>query len=1386
VSILNSSCTELSLGGIEARQTSLGVSLALSNIHATCTGAYSATGPIGASGTVRVSLGDNSSITLGLRWGFGGSAGMLDSIGLESCNASLALDELLVTGIGFDLGALLPTLGPAISPLVCELLGMPVFSELVPTLFSQLDVVLAPFLNVQAEPLNPPLLPAPSPGALSWSELEWLSGSLSRLSDGTLDFGGSALNLTSLFLGAGTVELIPSLFLQPLSVRVETGVVGTIELEVHSASVRGLGSIGSARLLPAALSESARERIRAAGGDESLANSSFLLELSSAELVVELNATLSIATEGLATTACEPIELELTIGRPSFAAVVNVPVLTERLQLLAIIRQLSDRNALSRALSCALIALDIGSTGPAVLDASFASLGVRLSSRTQTTVLLETLAAIETTVRSLEPPLRTPLVTIFGNALRGPIKRILMQAMQSALAGAQAAYPCQALPPVSAPLAPPSGALAKSEDARSIRLLAQVAELLREVDALPAQVSAWVRALLAGTAYAGGTVSLNLAAVSSWRMPMGLGDLTLELIDASVSGLFALEQLVPLVPLAAPLVEPARASREEEANDGLAWTLVGWQRLAAKLRLRVVWSERSGSSRPLELRAQASLAVSSPSINLTTSLVLNRTIVRSLFIADLAAEGPSRVCLAALLSDAVHIRDWELGGSLEELALDARLVDEGSFAAGELRAAPPAAETALAIALALANGAFSAIATEGGSRTLITTLQELDVVFGGALDASLQSLVGQSLVGSSLGGGADQRARLADECPALAPDGSAARSKRPRDSTVESMQRREPDYIDWASNSATTGLRRVVEDVLGADGLNALIEAGLRVAARGQGRDVAEGGGSYRVAGELASVALDLGAEFGRIALRVTDLAVDNIDSLRSVELLRQEDRTSPRRSTRPPLLNNSIEIGGGSSRALTTSVRLGFEAYGLGLALRSTIELSLALTGLLAAAERVDARVDVHRLLAIQLEQLILGISPPEEQAPLFTCLVASAAEGGVRIGKLRADVELARVRISRAVAEGNASADGRPLNLALLSNRLAAADDALTRLLNLALEFGLPVLLPLANEAIERELKLADAHCTGAPKPPSDSPNPSRDDSALSRALLVATLLVSTALFCSPCFCLCALSCYRRATRRTTAAAAKGDDAGERGAGRGAVADATVERGRRESTGCAAAADASELGIFSSGRSSRWSGQSLAAQTHPAVAWGVAASVLLCTSLFMWSNSEDGASVILHISTPFGLVASPPPLLRMSLASTVEDMWAAGAYPLAVLIAFFSGGESPAAASSSSPLLRRFTLSLSLALLIMCRRAVYLAPLLCVLPFPSVARLRLAARRLALHQAHAAPRLVAHALWPAAGRTARPLARLLARRGKMERDRRDSLAAARGRLPL
>eukprot|EP01041_Mallomonas_annulata_P028137 gene28137-49946_t len=60
---------------------------------------------------------------------------------------------------------------------------------------------------------------------------------------------------------------------------------------------------------------------------------------------------------------------------------------------------------------------------------------------------------------------------------------------------------------------------------------------------------------------------------------------------------------------------------------------------------------------------------------------------------------------------------------------------------------------------------------------------------------------------------------------------------------------------------------------------------------------------------------------------------------------------------------------------------------------------------------------------------------------------------------------------------------------------------------------------------------------------------------------------------------------------------------------------------------------------------------------------------------ALFLWSNLSIGANVNLLIAAGSEHISPNQPVFQFSLGDTVHDMWQAGVYPLAILIAFFSG---------------------------------------------------------------------------------------------------------------
>jgi hypothetical protein len=75
----------------------------------------------------------------------------------------------------------------------------------------------------------------------------------------------------------------------------------------------------------------------------------------------------------------------------------------------------------------------------------------------------------------------------------------------------------------------------------------------------------------------------------------------------------------------------------------------------------------------------------------------------------------------------------------------------------------------------------------------------------------------------------------------------------------------------------------------------------------------------------------------------------------------------------------------------------------------------------------------------------------------------------------------------------------------------------------------------------------------------------------------------------------------------------------------------------------------------------------------------YGLLVSIILNIGMFVWSNSSVGVQVqaVVHIfSQEFPeKTINPPSLFDFSLRSSVDDMWQAKVYPLAIMIAFFSG---------------------------------------------------------------------------------------------------------------
>jgi hypothetical protein len=65
----------------------------------------------------------------------------------------------------------------------------------------------------------------------------------------------------------------------------------------------------------------------------------------------------------------------------------------------------------------------------------------------------------------------------------------------------------------------------------------------------------------------------------------------------------------------------------------------------------------------------------------------------------------------------------------------------------------------------------------------------------------------------------------------------------------------------------------------------------------------------------------------------------------------------------------------------------------------------------------------------------------------------------------------------------------------------------------------------------------------------------------------------------------------------------------------------------------------------------------------------------LLLCMALFISANTSPGASVYVLMSFGAARSVEIPKLFDFGLISSIRDMWDAGVYPLAIVIAFFSG---------------------------------------------------------------------------------------------------------------
>jgi len=65
----------------------------------------------------------------------------------------------------------------------------------------------------------------------------------------------------------------------------------------------------------------------------------------------------------------------------------------------------------------------------------------------------------------------------------------------------------------------------------------------------------------------------------------------------------------------------------------------------------------------------------------------------------------------------------------------------------------------------------------------------------------------------------------------------------------------------------------------------------------------------------------------------------------------------------------------------------------------------------------------------------------------------------------------------------------------------------------------------------------------------------------------------------------------------------------------------------------------------------------------------------ILICVALFISANTGSGAQVFVLLTLGSGRTVELPSLFDFGLINSIEDMWNAGVYPLAIVIAFFSG---------------------------------------------------------------------------------------------------------------
>lgn len=1100
---------------------------------------------------------------------------------------------------------------------------------------------------------SPAVLPAPE-GVLDWGSI--LHRALG--SNTELDLGGLVRLATP--DGSGALELMPVL-LPSLDVNVSIGPLGTLFLRLDSLDVSIGDALSTLQLAPAT-GELPAASLRRLSGQSFNETSALVLDVGIASLAIRArNLTLSVlGPSAPADSSPRALSLAELIAAPqashwllvsdgalsvSFDGVgasvaARLPIRS------ADVSNLTLGSLLSTAgLACVLAAIEPNAVALLAAGATFGEVATARLTAEHSALwdsISPVLAAMSRPLLDAATPTLRGLVGIAGTrAARGEALTVALQSAAARLLNASSSS-C-VLP---ADRHSPSAQLPQSLDGK-VSLVAIASLVERALSALGEELVGIVNGIVRKL-----TDSTGVVDVSGFAQPIATGatlPACLGVLNLTVVGMRA-PHLDSFTELAISAVQ------SQEQSLGLRVALAAIT-LDADLTFAIARdssascrSRRSTLPPNLEFTVRFSLALERPELNTT---------IFAAFDAPSASEGAAAgggMTLGSLVSPGACSGGDGSDLALPQLQLTALRLDGLLTGASAQLLATSAALEDVASAVALADSAIKVIVdSEYGSAIVLAACELLP-----QLDAA-HSLLGKAALRATQ----SRKREGAVACNASA-------------SGVDAFTRAD-GLVEWAAYPPLKWLDAALNDYLGVDSVDAIIRALLGL--RGESDVLTFGAQPLSGTAHVPKV--------GDMQLQIGGSYIRNLDTLSKLQLLKPVSGTQPHRRRladgqlpSPSPLSSALTIGGREGRALGPSTHVRFAFAGAASSFALALRLALELAGASLAVD-ASAHVDAHKLHAVSVRSLVDGTG--------WACLGASAEQGGVRILSASAGVDSFRAGVSELWAEGNATDGGANLTLAPLASALRQVGDGLTPLVNGALAYAVPtIIVPLLNGALENQLQNWREQCaTGKsvlslPKAVLEV-DLTQEQQQIARGLMAALAGVLCLL------CLLYARWWRRWRVRTRA---------DQGARLAAVQVGEITLEMPPATESALPSKQ----VLPTGRAvvrveaaGAWSVRSwprataafgpaaralcrglkgsLASEVHARSAVLLTVGIWSAIGLFVWTNLQVSAELVLRFTSPLGVSVQPEPLYKLSLAKLLHDLSKRGPTPVGLVIALLSG---------------------------------------------------------------------------------------------------------------